>query len=47
MTKDNHYLGMFVLSGIPPAPKGVPKIEVTFEVDAKGILSVSATDLAT
>jgi len=47
MTKDNHYLGMFVLSGIPPAPRGVPKIEVMFEVDSNGILTVSATDLAT
>lgn len=44
MTKDNHPLGKFDLQGIPPAPRGVPQIEVTFEVDANGILSVSAED---
>jgi len=47
MTKDNHLLGKFELSGIPPAPRGVPQIEVTFEIDANGILSVSAEDKAT
>ena len=46
-TKDNTLLGMFELSGIPPAPRGVPQIKVTFDVDAKGILSVSASDKAT
>ncbi|GIY47481.1 heat shock protein 70 B2 [Caerostris darwini] len=44
MTKDNHLLGRFELSGIPPAPRGVPKIEVTFDMDANGILNVSAMD---
>lgn len=44
MTKDNHQLGKFELSGIPPAPKGVPQVEVTFEVDANGIMTVSAAD---
>lgn len=44
MTKDNHQLGKFELSGIPPAPRGVPQIEVTFEVDVNGILQVSAKD---
>merc|ERR1711939_80055 len=47
MTKDNHQLGKFELSGIPPAPRGVPQIEVTFEVDANGILTVSAKDSGT
>merc|ERR1711872_326175 len=47
MTKDNHVLGKFDLTGIPPAPRGVPQIEVTFEIDANGILSVSAEDKAT
>jgi heat shock protein 5 len=47
MTKDNHILGKFELSGIPPAPRGVPQIEVTFEVDANGILQVSAEDKGT
>jgi heat shock protein 5 len=42
MTKDNHLLGKFELSGIPPAPRGVPQIEVTFEIDVNGILLVSA-----
>merc|ERR1712054_620452 len=47
MTKDNHQLGKFELSGIPPAPRGVPQIEVTFEVDVNGILRVSAEDKGT
>jgi len=47
MTKDNHLLGQFELGGIPPAPRGVPQIEVTFEVDANGILQVSAEDKGT
>ena len=47
MTKDNHLLGKFDLTGIPPAPRGVPQIEVTFEVDANGILRVSAEDKGT
>merc|ERR1712047_122260 len=44
MTKDNHSLGKFDLTGIPPAPRGVPQIEVTFDIDANGILKVSAAD---
>merc|ERR1712127_762833 len=47
MTKDNHILGEFMLNGIPPAARGVPQIEVTFEVDADGILNVSACDKGT
>eukprot|EP00968_Pinguiococcus_pyrenoidosus_P028118 scaffold7641_cov277-Pinguiococcus_pyrenoidosus.AAC.1 len=47
MTKDNHLLGKFELTGIPPAPRGVPQIEVGFEVDANGILQVSAQDKGT
>uniref|UniRef100_UPI0037E7E97A heat shock 70 kDa protein 1-like n=1 Tax=Semicossyphus pulcher TaxID=241346 RepID=UPI0037E7E97A len=47
MTKDNNLLGRFELSGIPPAPRGVPQIEVTFDVDANGILNVSAVDKST
>nr|ALJ32180.1 heat shock protein 70 [Schistosoma japonicum] len=47
MTKDNNLLGKFELSGIPPAPRGVPQIEVTFDIDANGILNVSAVDKAT
>jgi len=47
MTKDNHSLGKFELTGIPPAPRGVPQIEVSFEVDANGILQVSAEDKGT
>jgi len=47
MTKDNILLGKFELSSIPPAPRGVPQIEVTFDVDANGILNVSATDKST
>lgn len=43
-TRDNNRLGTFELSGIPPAPRGVPQIEVTFDVDANGILNVSAAD---
>jgi len=44
MTKDNNLLGKFELSGIPPAPRGVPQIEVTFDIDANGILNVNAKD---
>ncbi|KAL3272366.1 hypothetical protein HHI36_013845 [Cryptolaemus montrouzieri] len=44
MTKDNNLLGTFDLTGLPPAPRGVPKIEVTFDLDANGILNVSAKD---
>merc|ERR1712006_56532 len=47
MTKDNHLLGKFELTGIPPAPRGVPQIEVTFDIDANGILNVSACDKST
>jgi len=47
MTKDNNNLGKFELSGIPPAPRGVPQIEVTFDVDANGILNVTAADKST
>ena len=47
MTKDNNSLGKFDLSGIPPAPRGVPQIEVCFDVDANGILNVSASDKST
>jgi len=47
MTKDNHQLGKFDLNNIPPAPRGVPQIEVTFEIDANGILQVSAEDKGT
>jgi len=47
MTKDNHELGKFNLEGIPPAPRGVPQIEVTFDIDANGILNVSAVDKGT
>jgi len=47
MTKDNHLLGKFDLNNIPPAPRGVPQIEVTFEIDANGILQVSAEDKGT
>lgn len=46
MTKDNRLLGKFELSGIPPAPRGVPQIEVSFNVDANGILQVKAQDKA-
>merc|ERR1739848_655596 len=47
MTKDNHVLGKFDLTGIPAAPRGVPQIEVTFEIDVNGILRVSAEDKGT
>ncbi len=47
MASDNKSLGRFTLTGIPPAPRGVPQIEVTFDIDANGILNVSAKDLAT
>jgi len=47
MTKDNNLLGKFELTGIPPAPRGVPQIEVTFDIDANGILNVTATDKST
>ncbi|KAJ9070944.1 Hsp70 chaperone [Entomophthora muscae] len=46
-TKDNNLLGKFELSGIPPAPRGVPQIEVSFDIDANGILNVSAKDNST
>lgn len=46
MTKDNNLLGKFNLEGIPPAPRGTPQIEVTFDIDANGILNVSAMDKA-
>ena len=46
-TKDNHKLGEFTLEGIPPAPRGVPQIEVSFDLDANGILSVSAVEKGT
>ncbi|KAG2049422.1 HSP70-domain-containing protein [Suillus hirtellus] len=46
-TKDNNLLGKFELSGIPPAPRGVPQIEVTFDIDANSILNVSASDKTT
>ena len=44
MTKDNHKLGNFDLTGIPPAPRGVPQVEVTFDIDSNGILNVSAVE---
>jgi L1 cell adhesion molecule like protein len=47
MTKDNNLLGKFELTGIPPAPRGVPQIEVTFDLDANGILNVTAVDKST
>merc|ERR1712121_620645 len=47
MTKDNNLLGKFELTGLPPAPRGVPQIEVTFDIDANGILNVSACDKST
>jgi molecular chaperone DnaK len=47
LAKDNFTLGRFQLTGIPPAPRGVPQIEVTFDIDANGIIHVSAKDLAT
>lgn len=47
MTKDNHCLGKFDLEGIPPAPRGVPQVEVIFDIDANGILNVHAEDKGT
>jgi len=47
LTKDNHLLGKFELTSIPPAPRGVPQIEVSFEIDANGIMKVSAADKGT
>jgi molecular chaperone DnaK len=47
MARDNRTLGRFILDGIPPAPRGIPKIEVTFDIDANGILDVKARDTAT
>jgi len=47
LTKDNNQLGKFELNGIPPSPRGVPQIEVTFEIDANGILKVAASDKGT
>ena len=46
-TRDNNLLGKFELTGIPPAPRGVPQISVSFDVDANGILNVSAEDKTT
>merc|ERR1719361_2194367 len=45
MTKDNHFLGSFELSDIPPAPRGSPQIQVTFQLDVDGILKVTAEDI--
>jgi molecular chaperone DnaK len=47
MARDNRTLGKFHLVGIPPAPRGVPQVEVTFDIDANGIVNVSAKDMAT
>ena len=47
MAVDNKFLGQFNLDGIPPAPRGIPQIEVTFDIDANGILTVTAKDKAT
>lgn len=47
MAQDNKSLGRFILDGIPPAPRGIPQVEVTFDIDANGILNVKATDKAT
>ena len=47
LVKDNHLLGKFDMTGIPPAPRGVPQIEVTFEIDANGIMNVGAKDTGT
>ncbi len=47
MARDNRTLGKFILDGIPPAPRGIPQVEVTFDIDANGILHVSAKDKAT
>ncbi|KAK0358816.1 Hsp70 chaperone, partial [Friedmanniomyces endolithicus] len=46
-TKDNNLMGKFELTGIPPAPRGVPQIEVTFDLDANGIMNVSALEKGT
>src|SRR2546428_11030557 len=47
MATDNRSIGKFQLTGVPPAPRGVPQVEVTFDIDANGILHVSAKDKAT
>jgi molecular chaperone DnaK len=47
MAQDNHTIGRFHLDGLPPAPRGIPQIEVTFDIDANGIINVTATDKAT
>ncbi len=47
MREDNRSLGSFILDGIPPAPRGVPQVEVTFDIDANGIVNVSARDKGT
>jgi hypothetical protein len=47
MTRDNNLLGKFELSGIPPAPRGIPQISVTFDIDANGIMNVSAEEKGT
>jgi len=47
MAADNSLLGQFMLTGLPPAPKGVPQIEVTFDIDANGVIHISARDMAT
>lgn len=47
MVADNKSLGRFILDGIPPAPRGIPQVEVSFDIDANGILNVKATDKAT
>merc|ERR1712195_460472 len=47
MTKDNNLLGKFQLDGIPPMPRGVPQIEVTYDIDANGILTVSSVEKST
>jgi len=47
MAKDNRPVGRFILDGIPPAPRGLPQVEVTFDIDANGILNVSAKDKGT
>ena len=47
MTEDNNLLGKFHLDGIPPAPRGLPQVEVTFDIDKTGILDISAQDEST
>lgn len=47
MAADNNSLGKFILTGIPPAPRGIPQVEVAFDIDANGIVNVSAKDLGT